>query len=140
MTATISAAGGAVWRPAPDGTIEVLLIHRSRYDDWSLPKGKAEAGEDAVATARREVEEETGLRPELGPELGSVEYRDHRGRDKTVRYWAMRAGPHSGPFTPNDEVDEIRWCSPSVARAVLSYLHDTAVIDDLEAVCQTPPP
>ena len=140
MTATVTAAGGAVWRRRADGEPEVLLIHRGRYDDWSLPKGKSEPGEGAVETARREVEEETGLRPEIGPELTTVEYKDHRGRDKTVRYWAMAAELHPAPFVPNEEVDEIRWCTLSDARALLSYLHDSAVIDDLEVVCQTPRP
>lgn len=130
---TVLAAGGAVWRPAPAGEgIEVLLIHRARYDDWSLPKGKAEPGEDPVATARREVEEETGLSPEVGVELSPVSYKDHRGRDKTVRYWVMRDRGDATNFTPNDEVDEVRWCAPSTARDLLSYLHDVTVIDELE--------
>lgn len=129
----VVAAGGAVWRRAPDGDgIEVLLIHRARYDDWSLPKGKAEPGEDPVDTARREVEEETGLEPEVGVELSPVSYKDHRGRNKTVRYWVMRHRGGTAAFTPNDEVDEVRWCPPATARDVLSYLHDTVVIDELE--------
>ena len=135
VTGTIGAAGGAVWRTAPDGGIEVALIHRARYDDWSLPKGKAEPGEQAIETAAREVEEETGIRPVLGPELSPVSYRDHRGRDKTVRYWAMSVAPgEQRPFEPNDEVDELWWCTPDEARARLSYLHDTGVIDELVAV------
>jgi len=135
VTGEVQAAGGAVWRAAPDGGIEVALIHRGRYDDWSLPKGKAEPGEQAIETARREVEEETGLRPQVGPELSPVSYRDHRGRDKTVRYWAMSVTAGDlAPFEPNDEVDELCWCTPDEARARLSYLHDTAVIDELEQV------
>ena len=133
MSEAVLAAGGAVWRPAPDGAgIEVLLIHRARYDDWSLPKGKAEPGEVPVDTARREVEEETGLTPEVGVELSPVSYKDHRGRDKTVRYWVMRDRGGDAEFMPNDEVDEVCWCPPAAARDLLSYLHDTVVIDELE--------
>ena len=133
MTETVTAAGGAVWRRAPTGEgIEVLLIHRARYDDWSLPKGKAEPGEEPVDTARREVEEETGLSPEVGVELSPVSYRDQRGRDKTVRYWVMRDRGGEATFMPNDEVDEVRWCPPAAARDLLSYLHDLVVIDELE--------
>lgn len=129
----ILAAGGAVWRRAAHGEgIEVLLIHRARYDDWSLPKGKAQPGEEPVDTARREVEEETGLRPEVGAELSPVTYTDQRGRDKTVRYWVMRDHGGDAGFTPNEEVDEVRWCPPATARDLLSYLHDTVVIDELE--------
>ena len=130
----IRAAGGVVWRVAPDGDgIEILLIHRGRYDDWSLPKGKAEPGEEPLDTARREVAEETGLNPVIGPELSPVSYRDHRGREKTVRYWAMSVPVDEAEFVPNDEVDEVRWCAPAIARDVVSYLHDAAVIDELEA-------
>ncbi len=84
----VRAAGGVVWRRSgPD--LEVLLIHRPRYDDWSLPKGKAESGEDDVDTAAREVAEETGLVCVLGPELARIRYTDRNGRPKVVRYWSM---------------------------------------------------
>jgi 8-oxo-dGTP diphosphatase len=119
-----------VWRPGPDGEVEVLLVHRPKYDDWSLPKGKCTAGEDDLACALREVEEETGLRCEPGAELASSSYRDSRGRPKMVRYWAME--PRSGSFTPHDEVDETRWLPRREAAATLSYARDREVLESLE--------
>ena len=129
----IRAAGGVVWRPtADDGKIEVLVIHRPRYDDWSLPKGKAqEADADAAATALREVWEETGLRCRLGADLGQIDY-TVRGRPKVVRYWAMRIDTAEGEppaFAPNDEVDEVAWMPPASARDRLAYEHDAEVLD-----------
>jgi 8-oxo-dGTP diphosphatase len=112
-----------------DGELEVLLVHRPRYDDWTLPKGKLLPGESEKEGALREVEEETGLRCELGPELVTTEYVDSRGRAKTVRYWAML--PLSGEFRPHDEVDEVRWLPLDRARALLSYERDHAVLDAL---------
>ena len=105
----VAAAGGAVWRRTPAGAVEVVLVHRPRYDDWSLPKGKLDAGETWEAAALREVEEEVGLRCRLGEELPPVGYRDNKGRAKVVRYWLMEADDDGAPFTPNDEVDEMRW-------------------------------
>lgn len=118
----VRAAGGLLWRPGSDGEVEVALVHRPAYDDWSLPKGKVMAGEEDLAAALREVEEETGLRAEPGAELATSRYVDRRGRDKTVRYWAMR--PVSGRFRPNREVDELRWLPASEAIALLTYDHD----------------
>ena len=127
----VRAAGGVVWRRGPDGEAEVLLVHRPRYDDWSLPKGKREPGETDEACARREVEEETGLLVTLGAELPEVRYRDHRDRPKVVRYWVMEPLGDAAAFTPNDEVDEIRWCSIADARAQLSYAHDRDLVTAL---------
>ena len=121
----VRAAGGVLRRVGPSG-IEVLLVHRPRYDDWTLPKGKAHAGETAEETAVREVAEETGLRAHLGIELPSVHYRDRHGRPKVVRYWTMR--PDSGSFEPHDEVDEIRWVPTAVADSQLSYERDAEVL------------
>ena len=84
-------------------------MHRPRYDDWSLPKGKLDPGERWEDAALREVEEEVGLRGRLGAELPPVRYRDNKGRDKAVRYWLMEPEDEAAPFTPNDEVDEMRW-------------------------------
>ena len=106
--------------PTGDGCgVEVLLVHRPRYDDWTFPKGKCERGEADEACALREVEEETGFRCELGEELASTRYRDRRGRPKTVRYWQMRVV--DGDFVPGREVDEICWLTPSDADRMLTY-------------------
>jgi 8-oxo-dGTP pyrophosphatase MutT (NUDIX family) len=123
----VRAAGGVVWRSGPTGALEVLLVHRSRYDDWSLPKGKRDPGETDEACAVREVEEETGVQAVLGAELPTTRYVDHRGRPKVVRYWAMAAT--SGSFSPNDEVDEVRWLPVDEARSLLSYDRDADVLD-----------
>ena len=121
----IRAGGGVVRRPEPDGP-KVALVHRPRYDDWTLPKGKAVKGEADDASALREVLEETGLRCELGPEVASVHYRDHYDRPKVVRYWLMY--PSAGAFIPNDEVDRLRWVRPDEAIGLLTYGHDRDVI------------
>jgi 8-oxo-dGTP diphosphatase len=112
------------------------VVHRPRYDDWSLPKGKRDDGEEDPATALREVEEETGLACRLGPELGETRYADSRGREKIVRYWLMEPVTDAG-FVPNDEVDDVRWCSPAEAGKLLTYAHDRALVgrhsEDLDA-------
>jgi 8-oxo-dGTP diphosphatase len=113
----IQAAGGVVLH---DG--RVAVVHRPRYDDWSLPKGKLDPGESFEDAALREVEEETGLRCRLVRELPAVEY-EVRGRPKVVRYWAMEVEDEA-PFEPNEEVDEIRWLAPDEALALLSYDRD----------------
>jgi len=128
-TEVVQAAGGVVWRRSPAGALEVLLVHRPRYDDWTVPKGKLEPDEDHAGAALREVEEETGLRCTLGPELGSTSYRDRKDRPKQVRYWAMT--PAGGAFTPTDEVDEIRWLDLHDAAALLSYPRDLPLLDAL---------
>jgi 8-oxo-dGTP diphosphatase len=128
----VQAAGGVVWRAAgQDGEpVEVLVVHRPRYLDWSYPKGKREANDaDDAACAVREVTEETGYSVELGAELPSTVYRDAKHRPKRVRYWAMRAV--GGEFEPNAEVDEVRWLPLAEARALLTYPHDRTVLDAL---------
>jgi 8-oxo-dGTP diphosphatase len=126
--AEVKASGGVVWRRGGDGTIELVLVHRPRYDDWSLPKGKLDPGEAWEAAALREVEEEVGLRCRLGEELPTVQYRDNKGREKVVRYWLMEPEHDGAPFTPNDEVDEMRWLAVEQAIALLSYPHDAALV------------
>lgn len=122
---TVEAAGGVVER---DGRIAV--VHRPRYDDWSLPKGKLDRGETFEQAALREVEEETGLRCALGAELEPVRYQDNRGRPKVVRYWRMSV--LGGDFAPNDEVDELRWVAPDRAARLLTYRHDRDLVQSLE--------
>jgi 8-oxo-dGTP diphosphatase len=127
----VLAAGGVVWRRGDgDGDVDVLLVHRPKYDDWSLPKGKLDDGEGFEDAALREVEEETGLRCELGEELPSAEYDDSRGRSKLVRYWAME--PLGGRFHPTDEVDEVEWLSREDAERRLSYDRDREVLAALD--------
>jgi 8-oxo-dGTP diphosphatase len=127
----VRAAGGLVRRGGPDGTERYALVHRPRYDDWSFPKGKLNAGESHEAAALREVEEETGLRCELERELPSIEYRDRNGRPKVVRYWTMR--PVDGSFTPNAEVDELRWALPDEALALLAYERDRELLRSVDS-------
>jgi 8-oxo-dGTP diphosphatase len=124
MDAEVHAAGGAVVR---DGTVAV--VHRPRYDDWSLPKGKLDPGESFEDAALREVEEEIGLRCRLGRELSSVSYTDRKGRAKLVRYWLME--PVGGEFAPNEEVDEVRWMPFEEAATQLSYPHDRELMAEL---------
>ena len=125
----VRAGGGLVSRGAGDG-VEVLVVHRPRYNDWSLPKGKAEPGEADEETARREVEEETGYGCTLGDEVASHRYVDRRGRDKQVRYWRMTVD-HEGPWAPNDEVDERRWLAPAEAARLLTYAADRKLVATL---------
>ncbi|MEI6793028.1 MAG: NUDIX hydrolase [Actinomycetes bacterium] len=118
---TIEAAGGVVEQ---DGSIAV--VHRPRYDDWSLPKGKLDKNESFERAALREVKEETGLSCQLIEELDPVSYTDNRGRPKTVRYWRMEV--IGGEFEVNDEVDELRWLSKAEALELLSYEHDRELV------------
>jgi 8-oxo-dGTP diphosphatase len=117
----VRAAGGVMVR---DGRI--ALVHRPKYDDWSLPKGKLESDESWEEAAVREVREETGIQATLREELSSVEYTDPKGRPKTVRYWRME--PIAGEFTPNKEVDELRWLVPDEAARRLTYDHDRELV------------
>ena len=128
--AEVHAAGGVLWRRAGDA-VEVAVVHRPKYDDWSLPKGKLDEGETFEEAAVREVEEETGVRAELGPFMGEFRYRDHKDRDKLVRWWAMEAG--EGEFEPNDEVDELRWVPLDEASGLVSYDFDRELLKRMPA-------
>jgi 8-oxo-dGTP pyrophosphatase MutT (NUDIX family) len=121
----VRAAGGVPLRTGENG-VEVLVVHRASYGDWSFPKGKCEPGESDEACAVREVEEETGLRCMLGAELPSTSYTDARGRPKRVRYW--RLGVVSGELAFDREVDAGRWVSLDEAEELLTYDRDLAVL------------
>jgi 8-oxo-dGTP pyrophosphatase MutT (NUDIX family)/phosphohistidine phosphatase SixA len=124
------AAGAVVWRRSPTGELEVAVIHRPRYDDWSLPKGKPHSGETLPATAVREVAEETGSSIILGPRLGQTRYLVPEG-EKVVHYWAAR---HSGgEFRLNNEVDELRWVALPKARELLRHTHDRVLLAGFES-------
>jgi 8-oxo-dGTP diphosphatase len=113
-------AGGVVVR---DG--RVPLVHRGRYDDWSLPKGKLEPGETWEQAALREVREETGLECMIGEPLGSTFY-EPGGVPKEVRWWRMSA---DGDADVSDEVDAVRWATPAEARELLSYDSERALLE-----------
>jgi 8-oxo-dGTP diphosphatase len=120
----IRAAGGVVVR---DG--RVLLVHRPKYDDWSLPKGKCNGDETNEECALREVEEETGLAAEIVGDAGETRYVVLRG-PKVVHYFLMR--PLRGEFTPHDEVDDVRWATPDEAARTLTHGRDVELLSKLE--------
>src|ERR687886_1549296 len=124
----VRAAGGDLWRLAEGAGIETALVHRPKYDDWSLPKGKPEEGEHLLETAVREVAEETGLDVVVGRRSVRTEYEVAEG-PKRVDYWLMRVV--GGAFEPNAEVDELRWLPVEEACALVSHEHDRAVLADL---------
>lgn len=123
----VRAAGGVVWRTRPSG-VEVLLVHREKYDDWTLPKGKLDPGETWEQAAIREVFEETGVVAVLGHELAGAAYDDHNGRPKQVRYWSMAVAAEV-PFEPGDEIAERVWIHLHDATARLTYPRDVVVLD-----------
>ncbi len=134
-SATVRAAGCVVWTGTPEA-LRFAVVHRPRYDDWSFPKGKVDEGETELECAIREVEEETGLVGDIGAELLTLGYVDHRDRPKTVRYWLLeRTG---GAFVVNDEVDELRWLSTAEAADLLTYEHDRHLLE--VAVGELAPP
>jgi 8-oxo-dGTP pyrophosphatase MutT (NUDIX family)/phosphohistidine phosphatase SixA len=127
----IRAAGGVVWRPGAAG-VEVCVVHRPRYDDWSLPKGKLEPGEHPLVAAVREVAEEADVRGVPQVRLPPVGYTSD-GRPKVVDFWSMRAAD-SGGFETGTEVDGIRWLPPEAAGRLVSYPHDARVLRDFAAL------
>ena len=124
----VAAAGGAVWRRADDGALEVVVVHRPRYDDWSLPKGKLDAGEHGITAAVREIAEETGLEVVVGRRGVRTRYPVAEGI-KRVDYWVMQA--LGGSFEANHEVDELRWLSLAAAAELCSHEPDRVVLADL---------
>jgi 8-oxo-dGTP pyrophosphatase MutT (NUDIX family) len=125
----VEAAGGLVWRAGPEGTLQVALVHRPRYDDWSFPKGKLMPGESLEEAAVREVEEETGFRCRRGEVIGRQSYRDHKGRKKVVTYWLMEKV--GGRFGPSAEVDQLRWVPVAEAMHDLTYVRDRELLKAL---------
>ncbi len=133
--AEVRAAGGVIIRREGEGGVpQLALIHRPKYDDWSLPKVKLDGGEGWEEAALREVEEETGLRCRLLDELEPVAYRDPKDRRKVVRYWVME--PVSGDFEPSTEVDGFEWLGIAEALDRLTYPHDAGLV--LAAVATVP--
>jgi 8-oxo-dGTP diphosphatase len=128
----IRAAGALLWRENSELKIEIALIHRPRYDDWSHPKGKLEEGETSLRCAFREVIEETGITPQFGRELGSVEYKEPAGL-KRVKYWAAKAPYNSEKFVVNEEVDQIKWLSPEDALGLATHESDREIIENFLA-------
>ena len=127
MSDVVEAAGGVIVR-GDRGDREILLVHRPRHDDWSIPKGKLDDGEDHADAAVREVAEETGWRCTVGPWLPDVRYLDSLARPKRVRFRVMRPVARD-PWTPSDEVDETRWVPADRAAEELSHASDRAVVD-----------
>ena len=123
----MAAAGGVLWRTRADGTVETALVHRPKYDDWSLPKGKLDTGEAAVVAAVREVTEETGQQVVLGRRSIQTRY-DVPDGPKRVDYWLMQAC--GGEFDANPEIDDVRWLPLPDAADVLTHAHDRAVVED----------
>jgi 8-oxo-dGTP pyrophosphatase MutT (NUDIX family) len=131
MRGVVRAAGGVVVREGDSG-VEVVLVHRPKYDDWTLPKGKVEESESDEECALREVEEETGLVCELLEELEGSSYQDSSGRPKVVRYWLMR--PVAGALRPTREIDDACWLTLDQAEARLTYDRDVRVLRSAGAV------
>ena len=126
----IEAAGGVLWRRAAGGAgIEVALVHRPKYDDWSIPKGKLNPGEHPILGGVREVWEETGWLGIPGRPLGETRY-DKDGSPKRVRYWSMRVD--SGEFTANSEVDQMMWLPPREAQRHLAPDRDQRILAGLD--------
>ena len=125
MIATIQAAGAVVWRNNKDKT-EVAIIHRPKYNDWSFPKGKLEIGESLIACAHREVFEETNIQTEFGPFLGDIEYLTPDGK-KQVSFWAAKAITDKD-FSPNSEVDQLKWVEVKKVKELLSLETDKKIL------------
>lgn len=135
-TDVVQAAGGLVVR-RKRATLQLAVVHRPVHQDWSFPKGKLEGGETFEEAACREVEEETGLSCRLLRFIGHTQYVDRKGRPKAVAYWVMEAT--GGCFTPNLEVDQLRWVELEEARTLLTYPRDRELVAVLSAADQVEP-
>jgi 8-oxo-dGTP diphosphatase len=130
---TVYAAGALCWREV-DGELLLALVHRSRYNDWSWPKGKVDPGETLPQTAVREILEETGLSIKLGQRIHVSNYIMPNGAHKEVHYWAARVSDAvvaRSKFKPDDEVAEVRWVTIAEARSLMTYEYDHEVLDNL---------
>jgi 8-oxo-dGTP pyrophosphatase MutT (NUDIX family) len=130
VSEAVRAAGGLVRRRDEQGAVQILVVHRPAYDDWSFPKGKLEHDEREEEAALREVEEETGLRCRLEREVTTTRYRDSRDRPKTVRYWLMT--PVGGRLQAANEVDDARFVGLAEAGALLTYARDRELLELLD--------
>lgn len=124
----IRAAGALLWREREDCSIEIALIHRPRYGDWTLPKGKIEDGETSLQCAFRELVEETGIRAAFTRQLGTVEYEEN-GERKRVIFWAAHCALNQSTFVPNEEVDQLRWLTADEALEQATYQSDIEIIE-----------
>lgn len=127
-TEIIKAAGAVLWRRNAANEIEIALVHRPRYDDWSLPKGKLEIGESHIACAYREVLEETGVTAIFGPEIGQAIYLVPEGQ-KVVRYWSAQASETPYGHPDPAEIDQVEWDVPTVAKKKLTLKDDRKIVD-----------
>ncbi len=126
MSKIILAAGALVWRKSKEKKIEIAVIHRPKYNDWTIPKGKVELNESSIACAYREVIEETSLETEFGMYLGEVKYQSLDG-PKQVSFWSAQVVKEN-TFTPNSEVDEIKWVEAAKAAKFLSLESDREIL------------
>lgn len=124
----VQAAGAILWREVDDEAIEIAVVHRPKYDDWSIPKGKLDRGETHISAAFREVLEETGYRSKFGPFLGSIKYSTD-DVEKEVQYWAAQANALAEQKPSEDEVDELRWVSPSDAMILLTNNSEKSILE-----------
>jgi 8-oxo-dGTP diphosphatase len=127
MSATILAAGAVLWRKGEKKKIEVLVIHRPKYDDWTFPKGKAEIGEPLIACAYREVLEETNIETAFGPYLGEVEYLTNDGKKK-VSFWSAKVIKEK-EFNSNAEVDQLKWVEVTKVKELLTLDTDRKILE-----------
>ena len=128
----IRAAGALLWRENHDRTIDIALIHRQKYDDWTLPKGKIEEGETALQCEYRELIEETGIKANFTRQLGSVEYEEN-GERKRVIFWAAHCGLDASTFVANEEVDQLRWLSFEESIELATYQSDREMIANFQS-------
>jgi len=128
----IRAAGALLWRETQERTIEIALIHRPRYDDWTLPKGKIEEGETALQCAYRELVEETGIKASFTRQLGSIDYVEN-GEGKRVIFWAAHCALNVSTFIANEEVDQLRWLPCEEAMELSTYQSDREMIANFQS-------